>query len=120
MEVSRRAGIEIGGWAQLVLAAKRGAPQAGQGRATGQQDEPGLLDALPMLGDALPSLPAAIQARLFAAFGLELIYNKPDHQVTIYANITPSTPHALADIIAISEPAAAPAGLAHSPQHPRR
>ncbi len=61
-------------------------------RATGQQDEPALLDALPMLGDALPGLPTAIQARLFAAFGLELIYNKQDHQVTIYATITPSTP----------------------------
>jgi len=72
-----------------------------------------------MLGDALPSLPAAIQARLFAAFGLELIYNKQDHQVTIYATITPSTPRALAAIIATSEPPTAPAGLAHSPQHPR-
>jgi hypothetical protein len=88
-------------------------------RATGHQDEPGLLDALPLLGDALPGLPAAIQARLFAAFGLEVIYNKQDHQVTIYATITPSTPAALADIIAISEPPTAPAGLAHSPQHPR-
>jgi hypothetical protein len=88
-------------------------------RATGQEDEPGLLDALPLLGDALPSLPAAIQARLFAAFGLELIYNKQDHQVTIYATITPATPATLAGIIAISEPPAAPAGLAHSPQHPR-
>jgi hypothetical protein len=88
-------------------------------RATGQEDEPGLLDALPLLGDALPSLPAAIQARLFAAFGLELIYNKQDHQVTIYATITPSTPQTLAAIIATSEPPAAPAGLAHSPQRPR-
>src|SRR5215831_10019854 len=88
-------------------------------RAAGRQDEPGLLDALPLLGDALPRLPAAIQARLFAAFGLELIYNKQDHQVTIYATITPSTPQALAEIIATSEPPAAPAVLAHSPQHPR-
>jgi hypothetical protein len=72
-----------------------------------------------MLGDALPGLPAAIQARLFAAFGLELIYNKQDHQVTIYATITPATPDTLANIIAISEPPTAPAGLAHSPQHPR-
>ena len=88
-------------------------------RATGQEDEPGLLNALPMLGDALPGLPASIQARLFQAFGLELIYNKEDHQVTIYATITPSTPATLAGIIAISEPPAAPAGLAHSPQHPR-
>ena len=88
-------------------------------RATGQEDEPGLLDALPMLGDALPGLPAAIQARLFAAFGLELICNKQDHQVTIYATITPSTPTALAVIIASSEPPTAPDGLALSPQHPR-
>ncbi len=88
-------------------------------RATGQEDEPGLLEALPMLGDALPSLPAAIQARLFAAFGLELIYNKQDHQVTIHATITPSTPAALAEIIATSEPPATPHGLALSPQHPR-
>jgi hypothetical protein len=72
-----------------------------------------------MLGDALPSLPASIHARLFAAFGLELIYNKHDHQVTIYATITPATPATLADIIAISEPPATPDGLAHSPQHRR-
>ena len=91
-------------------------------RATIHQDDPGLLDALPLLGDALPELPASIQARLFAAFGLELIYNKQDHQVTIYATITPSTPQALAEIIAGSEPPKAPAetaGLAHSSQHPR-
>ena len=95
---------------------------AALGRATDHQDEPALLDALPMLGDALAEMPASIQARLFAAFGLELIYNKEDHQVTIYATITPSTPQALADIIASSEPPkppAEPAGLAHSSQHPR-
>jgi hypothetical protein len=88
-------------------------------RATGQDDEPGLLDALPILGDILTGAPASLQARLFAAFGLELIYNKDDHQVSIYATITPSTPDALADIIAASEPPATPDGLAHLPQHPR-
>jgi len=93
-------------------------------KATSQHDEPGLLDALPLLGDALPRLPASIQARLFAAFGLELIYNKDDHQVTIYATITPATPAALAAIITTSEPPAAPAtpgpaGLGHSLQHTR-
>ena len=94
-------------------------------RATDQQDEPALLDALPLLGDALmfrAEMPASIQARLFAAFGLELIYNKQDHQVSIYATITPATPRALAAIIAGSEPPATPAepaGLGHSPQHPR-
>jgi hypothetical protein len=68
-------------------------------------------------------LPASIQARLFAAFDLEMIYNQEDHQVTIYATITPSTPAALAEIIARSEPPtvpADPAGLAHSPQHTRK
>jgi hypothetical protein len=75
-----------------------------------------------MLGDALPEMPASIQTRLFAAFGLDLIYNKQDHQVTIYATITSSTPAALADIVARSEPPAAPAELArlaHSLQHLR-
>ena len=71
-----------------------------------------------MLGGALPVLPASTKARLFAAFGLEMIYNKQDHQVTIYATITPSTPKALADIIAGSEPSAEPAGLAHSRNTP--
>jgi site-specific DNA recombinase len=90
-------------------------------RATGQRDEPGLLDKLPMLGDILAGAPASLQARLFAAFGLELIYNKQDHQVSIHATITPSTPHALAGIIATSEPPTTPGGpFALSPQHPRR
>jgi len=57
-----------------------------------------------MLGDALPELSASIQARLFAAFGLELIYNKHDRKVTICTTIAPSTPQALAEIIAGSAP----------------
>ena len=74
-----------------------------------------------MLGHARPGMPASIQGRLFAAFGLELIYNKEDHQVSIYATITPSTPRTPAGIIASSEPPATPAsaGLDLSPQHPR-
>ena len=72
-----------------------------------------------MLGDTLPARPPASRPQLFAAFGLEMIYNKQDHQVTIYATITPSTPAALAAIIAGSEPPITPAGLALSPQHPR-
>jgi hypothetical protein len=66
-------------------------------------------------------MPVSIQARLFAAVGLELIYNKQGHQVSIYATITPSTPAALAGIIASSEPPAVPAsaGLDLCLQHPR-
>src|SRR5262249_22688836 len=88
-------------------------------RATGQRDDPGLLDALPILGDILTHAPARLQAQLFTAFGLELINNKQDHQVSIYATITPSTPAALTAIIAGSEPPTAPDGLAHSSQHSR-
>jgi len=81
----------------------------------------------PMLGDILAGALASLQARLFAAFGLELIYNKQDHQVSIYATVTPSTPAPqhpstpapLAAIIAGSEPLTGPAGLARSSQHPR-
>ena len=80
-----------------------------------------LLDRLPMLGDILTDAPLSLQARLFAAVGLEMIYNKEDHQVSIYATITPSTPTTLAAIIAGSEPPTTPApdGLALSSQHPR-
>jgi hypothetical protein len=91
-------------------------------RTASQRDEPALLDKLPILGDILAGAPPSTQARLFAAVGLELIYNKQDHQVSTYATITPSTPQTLAAIITDSEPPATPAtpgGLAHSPQHPR-
>ena len=62
---------------------------------------------------------ATLLRAVSSAAEAELIYNKADHQVTIYATITPSTSAALADIIATSEPPASPDGLARSPQHPR-
>jgi len=34
-------------------------------------------------GDVISEAPARLQAQLFAAFALELVYNKQDHQVTI-------------------------------------
>ena len=96
---------------------------AALGRTNDREQDPSLLDALPLLGDMISESPGRIQALLFQAFGLELIYNKEDHQVTIYATITPSTPDALAHIIATSEPPAAasasPAGLGHSSRQPR-
>ena len=58
-----------------------------------------------------------LQAQLFAALDLQLIYKKDTHQVTIRATITPSTPATLAAIIALSEPPTTPTaatGLAHS------
>jgi len=62
--------------------------------------DPGLLDALPLLGDALPRLPDRIKQQLFEAFDLAMLYHKQDNQVTCRATITPATPAALAAIIA--------------------
>ena len=65
--------------------------------------DPGLLDALPLLGDVLPRLPDRIKQQLFEAFDLAMLYSKTDNQVTCWATITPATPAALAAIIAASE-----------------
>ena len=61
--------------------------------------DPGLLDALPLLGDALPRLPDRIKQQWFEAFDLAMLYHKQDNQVTCRATITPGTP-ALTAIIA--------------------
>ena len=54
-----------------------------------------LLDQLPLAGDVLPGLAPDIKARLFAAFNLEVLWNKPDRQVTVNAEITEATLRAL-------------------------
>ena len=60
--------------------------------------DPALLDELPLLGDILPGLPPALKARLFAAFDLDILWNKPGQQVTVFAEITDSTLQALPGI----------------------
>src|SRR5690242_12919637 len=49
----------------------------------------------PALGDILPGLPPALKARLLAAFGLEILWNKPGRQVTVFAEITEATLQAI-------------------------
>ena len=49
----------------------------------------------PLLGDILPGLPPALKACPFAAFGIEILWNKPGQQVTVFAEITGSTVKAL-------------------------
>jgi hypothetical protein len=63
--------------------------------------DPALLDELPALGDILPALPPALKARLLAAFGIEILWNKPGGQVTVFAEITEAT---LQAIPAITDP----------------
>ncbi len=69
-------------------------------QTTDDGGDPALLDALPLLGDVLPPLPDRIKAQLFDAFDLTMLYNKAGDQITCRATITPSTPAALAAIIA--------------------
>ena len=61
--------------------------------------DPALLDELPVLGDILPSLPPALKARLFAAFDLEILWNKPGGQATVFIEITENTLRAIPGII---------------------
>ena len=50
-----------------------------------------LLDELPMAGDVLPGMDPAVKAQLLAAFNLEILWNKPGRQATIWAEITDAT-----------------------------
>ncbi len=57
--------------------------------------DPALLDQLPVLGDILPGLPPALKARLLAAFGLQVLWNKPGQQATVHVEITENTLQAI-------------------------
>ena len=54
-----------------------------------------LLDQLPLAGNVLPGLAPDLKARLFAAFDLQILWNKPGRQATVHAEITDATLHAL-------------------------
>jgi site-specific DNA recombinase len=83
---------------------------------------PELLDTLPLLGDILAGAPTRLQAALYQAFSIELLYNTDMHLVTIWATITATTPRTLAAIINDSEDPApaftASAPVSDLPQHP--
>jgi hypothetical protein len=57
--------------------------------------DPTLLDKLPLAGDLLSGLDPDLKARLFAAFDLQILWNKPDKQATVFAEITEATMRAL-------------------------
>ncbi len=58
-----------------------------------------LLDLLPAAGDVLPGLDPGVKARLFAAFDLEVLWNKPGSQATVWAEITDATLKALPGLL---------------------
>ena len=66
---------------------------------TPQAADPTLLDQLPLAGDILPGLPPDLKARLFDAFDLQILWNKPGQQATVFAEITEATLQALPAIL---------------------
>ena len=61
--------------------------------------DPALLGELPLPGDILPGLPAALKARLLEAFDIQVLWNKPGRQATVHAEITDATLKALPAIL---------------------
>ena len=67
--------------------------------ATPRAADPALLDELPLAGDILPGLPPELKARLLDAFDIQVLWNKPGRQATVYAEITDATLQALPAIL---------------------
>jgi site-specific DNA recombinase len=57
--------------------------------------DPALLEELPLAGEILPGMDPALKARLFDAFDLQILWNKPGRQATVHAEITEATLRAL-------------------------
>ena len=62
-------------------------------------NDPTLLDELPILGDILTEAPAALTERLLDAFDVQAVYNRDKNQVTIHATLTGATPQAIKDLL---------------------
>jgi DNA invertase Pin-like site-specific DNA recombinase len=81
------------------------------GSDTSQATDTDLLDDLPELTTRLADLPAHIQAGLFAAFDIQILWNPPLKQATFFATITDTTPGIIAALLtrAAGDPASASA-----------
>lgn len=67
--------------------------------ATPKAADTTLLDQLPFAGDILPGLPPDLKARLFDVFDLQILWNKPGQQATVFAEITEATLQAVPGIL---------------------
>jgi len=67
---------------------------------TTQDNDPALLDELPLLGDVLTGAPDRLIEQLFDAFHVTAVYSNDLHQVTIHATLTDATLQAIADLLA--------------------
>jgi hypothetical protein len=71
--------------------------------ATPTAMDPTLLDEIPYAGDILPDMPPALKDRLFAAFDITILWNKPGNQTTVRAVLTDATVRAVPDILNLSQ-----------------
>ena len=78
----------------------------------GRGNDPDLLDELPELSGRLDELPEHIQAALFAAFDIQVLWNPPMNQATFFATITDTTPGLVTELLtrAGDDPASAVTG----------
>ena len=66
---------------------------------TGRADDTDLLDELPELAGHLDDLPEYLQAELFAAFDIQVVWNQPMNQVTFFAAITGTMPGIITELL---------------------
>jgi site-specific DNA recombinase len=69
-------------------------------QARSRDDDAALLDDIPLLVDTIDLHPEHIQAALYQAFDIQALYKDDMNQVSFFATITTSTPHAVAAILA--------------------
>ena len=74
-------------------------PQADPAAGWSIGTDPALLDQLPELAGRLDDLPERIQAELFAAFDIQILWNPPMKQATFFATITGTTPGIVAALL---------------------
>ena len=72
---------------------------APQGTPAEHDNDPTLLDELPILGDILTEAPAGLTERLLDVFDMQAVYNRDKNQVTIHATVTDATPQAIKDLL---------------------
>jgi hypothetical protein len=82
--------------------ASRSRPSSRPGQDHPGRRRPGAAGPVPARR-GYPGRPAAaLKARLFAALGLEVLWNKPGQQATVFVEITDATPTALPGILDLS------------------
>jgi hypothetical protein len=83
-------------------------------------NDPSLLDELPYAAANLADLPDDLKAKLYAAFGIQVLYRAHKNQATIWATITDATPGIAAALTERAADDTACGNLASDPIWPER